>query len=249
MRRALIAGNWKMNGTLPGARALADGVCAGLEEVSAEVALFPPYVHLPAVAERVVGSPVLLGAQDLCERPRGACTGDVAGEMLVELGCRLVLVGHSERRALRGESNELVAAKFMRALECGLTPVLCLGETLEEREAGRTEAVVGAQLDAVTSAVGARGLGRGLVAYEPVWAIGTGRNAAPSQAQAVHRYLRGRLEALDAEVARSIRVLYGGSVKAGNASELFAEADVDGGLVGGASLDVDGFLAICRAAS
>jgi triosephosphate isomerase len=248
MRRALVAGNWKMNGSLEGARALVAGIADGLAPgAAAEVVVCPPFVYLGAVAEQVRGTAIALGAQNLCERGPGAFTGEVAAEMLADVGCRYVLVGHSERRAVYGETDDRVAAKFARALELDLTPVLCLGEVLEEREGGATEQVVARQLDAVITGSGIDAIGRGVIAYEPVWAIGTGRTATPEQAQEVHAFIRGRLRAQRAGVADSVRILYGGSVKADNAASLLAMPDVDGGLVGGASLDAGEFLGICGA--
>ena len=190
-----------------------------------------------------------MGAQDLCAEPVGAFTGQVAASMLKDVGCHYVIVGHSERRRLYHEDDVLVARKFGAALQAGLTPVLCVGETLEEREANRTESVVARQLEAVTAMNGVSSLSNAIVAYEPVWAIGTGRTASPQQAQAVHAYLRSRIDAQDAKMARHLRILYGGSVKASNAAELFSMPDVDGGLVGGASLSADEFLEICAAAA
>ena len=248
MRRGLVAGNWKMNGSLAMTAQLAAGVAAGAP-VGVEVAVCPPFPYLQAAAAALEGSGVALGAQDLSEHASGAYTGDVAGPMLAELGCSLVLVGHSERRHGLGESDERVAAKFLAAAAAGLTPVLCVGETLEEREAGSTRAVVEAQLDAVFRALEAAGREAGdfVVAYEPVWAIGTGRTASPDQAQEVHALVRERLAGAGAN-AGGTRILYGGSVKPDNAAELFAMDDIDGGLIGGASLETTGFLAICRAA-
>lgn len=237
-----------MNGTRSGARDLARAVVeAGLEHV--DVALCPPFVLLDLVAGIVEGSPVMLGAQNLARETVGAYTGEVAGEMLSEAGCRLVLVGHSERRQYYGETDWLVADKTARALDAGLKPVICLGETLEEREAGATESVVARQLDAVVEKCGGQALGQCVLAYEPVWAIGTGRTATPEEADAVHGFLRQRVAENDARVAGELRILYGGSVKSANASELFAMPDIDGGLIGGASLVADDFIEICRKAA
>lgn len=248
MRQILVAGNWKMNGSLAAARALVEGIKAGLGSVQATaVAVCPPAVYLTTVGGMLEGTPVALGAQDVCQDGPGAFTGEIAAEMLLDVGCRYVIVGHSERRALKGESDALVAAKFARARDKGLIPILCVGELLEERESGNTEAVVARQLDAVVAAVGVRGLADGVIAYEPVWAIGTGKTASPEQAQDVHAFIRGRVAALDEGVAERIQILYGGSVKGSNAAGLFAMADIDGGLIGGAALSADDFLAICRA--
>jgi triosephosphate isomerase len=247
MRRPLVAANWKMNGSIAAnERWLAD-FRAAANGLAADVVVCAPYPYLAQVWVGLKGTQAEVGAQDLSEHRAGAYTGDVAGEMLVDVGCRWVIVGHSERRALHGESNERVAAKASRALDAGLRPIVCIGETLAEREAGRTHEVVRAQLDAVLAAVGAAALERGAIAYEPVWAIGTGRTATPAQAQEVHAAIRAQLAAADAGAARRIRVLYGGSVKPGNAAELFAQPDIDGGLIGGASLVASDFVAICAA--
>ena len=247
-RRRLVAGNSKMNGSLAGADALVGAVVAGAKGLSAEVAVCPPFVYLPRVRELLRGSPVALGAQNVSREDPGAFTGEIAAPMLRELDCKYVIVGHSERRALYAEGDAMVADKFARVLREGLVPILCVGESLEERDAGRTEAVVARQLDAVVERVGVSELGKGVVAYEPVWAIGTGRTATPEQAQQVHAFIRGRVASRGAEVAAGLRILYGGSVKGSNAGGLFAMADIDGGLIGGASLVADEFLAICRAA-
>jgi triosephosphate isomerase len=248
MRRRLVAGNWKMNGSLAGAEALVGAVVAGVGGLQGEVAICPPFVYLPKVGAMLGGTPVALGAQNVSREEPGAFTGEIAAPMLREVGCKYVIVGHSERRALYGEGDGLVADKFARVLREGLVPILCVGELLEERDAGQTEAVVARQLDAVIERVGIAELARGVVAYEPVWAIGTGRTATPEQAQQVHAFIRGRVAARDAAVAAGLRILYGGSVKGANAAGLFAMPDIDGGLIGGASLVADDFLAICRAA-
>ncbi|MBA3979140.1 MAG: triose-phosphate isomerase [Alcanivorax sp.] len=248
MRTSLVAGNWKMHGRLDMARDLAARIAAGAP-AGVELALCPPYPYLAALQQTLAGTPVALGAQNLAEQPEGAFTGEVAGEMLSEFGCRYVLVGHSERRSLYGETDAVVATKFQRAQAAGLVPVLCLGESQAEREAGQTEAVVGRQLDAVLALAGVAAFHQAVIAYEPVWAIGTGLTASPEQAQAVHAFIRQRLAGHDAAVAAATRILYGGSVKADNAALLLAEPDIDGGLIGGASLDADSFLAICQVAS
>jgi triosephosphate isomerase len=206
-------------------------------------------VYLHEVARLLREGSVQLGGQDVCAESAGAYTGEVCGAMLRDVGCRYVIVGHSERRALYGEDDRLVARKFVAAQAAGLTPILCVGEQLSEREAGSTYEVIQRQLDAVLAIVDVAVLARAVVAYEPVWAIGTGRNATPEQAQDVHAFIRGRIASRDAKIAAALPLLYGGSVKAGNASELFAMPDVDGGLIGGASLKAEEFLAICRAAS
>ncbi len=251
MRRPLVAGNWKMHGSREGSRALVGAILEGLGPgAGAEVAVCPPFVYLADVQEALGGGPVALGAQDLCPVPgEGAHTGEVSGRMLAEFGCRYVIVGHSERRSLYGEDDATVARKFLAAREAGLRPILCVGERLEEREAGVTEQVVARQLDAVLQCEdGLEGLREAVIAYEPVWAIGTGRTATPGQAQEVHAFIRARVGERDPGLAEGLRILYGGSVKPENAAELFAQPDVDGGLIGGASLRADSFLAICRAA-
>lgn len=236
-----------MHGSQKEAGLLVEGIVAGLPGVSAEVAVCPPFVLIPKVAA-LSGGRLQLGAQTLSEHESGAYTGEVSGAMLRDLGCQCVIVGHSERRALFGETDEQVALKFERAQRSGLMPILCVGETLAEREAGTTEAVVARQLDAVLARAGAPAFAKAVVAYEPVWAIGTGRVATPEQAQSVHAFIRGRVAAKDRTVASGLRILYGGSVKGSNAAELFAQPDIDGGLIGGASLKADEFLTICRAA-
>ena len=250
MRRPLVAGNWKMNGSRERVRALVDGIQAGIGSVErAEVAVCPPFVYVPQVAELLAGSPIALGAQNVCDHAEeGAYTGEIAGSMLAELGCRYVIVGHSERRNLYGESDALVARRFAAARKAGLVPILCVGELLEERERGVTEAVVARQLDAVLELEGVEAFREAVIAYEPVWAIGTGHTATPEQAQEVHAFIRARLAERDAGVAEVARILYGGSVKGSNAADLFAQPDIDGGLIGGASLKADEFLTICRAA-
>ena len=234
MRTRLVAGNWKMNGSREAIRALLDAIVAA----DVACAVFAPYPYLGQVGERLRGTRVAWGAQNLSEHASGAFTGEVSAAMLGEFGCRYALVGHSERRHIFGETDAQVAAKFHAARAAGIVPMLCLGETLEEREAGRTQDVVARQLGAVLAK---GGLGDAVVAYEPVWAIGTGRTASPAQAQEVHAYLRGRLPP-------ETTLLYGGSVKAENAASLFAMPDIDGGLIGGASLVAGDFIAICRAA-
>ena len=250
MRNILVAGNWKMNGDSAANTALVKGIVAG-QPASERVELLvcPPFPYLAAVAAAVAGSRVELGAQNVSQHAKGAFTGEVSARMLLDLGCRYVIVGHSERRALYSETSETVAAKFAAALEAGLTPILCVGETLEDREAGKTETVVDEQLDAVFDVSGADGIGSGVIAYEPVWAIGTGRTATPDQAQDVHRHIRSRVAAHDAGVAASVQILYGGSVKGDNAEGLFGMPDIDGGLIGGASLKAEDFLAIADAAT
>ena len=249
MRRSLVAGNWKMHGSRAEnaslVRSLLDQARA---DATTEVMLCPPFVYLHEVGRLLKDSDVALGAQSLCAEAMGAFTGEVSGAMLKDVGCSYVLVGHSERRQIYGESDALVARKFVAAQSQGLVPVLCVGETLEEREGERTAQVVARQLDAVLAVSGVGAFRSAVIAYEPVWAIGTGRNASPDQAQDVHAMIRGKMAALDATIGASVRILYGGSVKASNARELFAMPDIDGGLVGGASLKADEFARICAAA-
>jgi triosephosphate isomerase len=245
-RTALVAANWKMNGSLAANRSWVEAFVAAARP-ACEVVVCAPYPYLPQIAEALAGR-AECGAQDLSEHRDGAYTGEVAAEMLAEVGARWVIVGHSERRQLHGETDAMVAAKVARALEAGLRPIVCVGETLAQRDAGATEAVVGEQLEAVLARVGAAGLAMGALAYEPVWAIGTGRTATPQQAQAVHAALRAQLAHHEAALAAAVRILYGGSVKPANAAELFACPDIDGGLIGGASLAARDFLAICAAA-
>ncbi len=249
MRRPMVAGNWKMHGDRPLARELAAAArdAAG-RCMDVDVVVVPPYPLIDTVVNALDASKVQVAAQDVSEHAKGAYTGDVAGGMLVESGCRLTLVGHSERRQFHGESNDTVARKFAAAQAAGLVPILCIGETLQEREEGRTEAVVGAQLGAVIAHVGVNALAAAVLAYEPVWAIGTGLTASPAQAQAVHGFLRSEVERHDVRIAASLRILYGGSVKSDNAGGLFGQADIDGGLVGGASLVAADFAAIVHAA-
>jgi triosephosphate isomerase len=252
-RKPLIAGNWKMHGSLAESRQLVDALRVGITAGGAAAAtmlLCPPFVYLPAVQGWLQGSPIALGAQDLADKPgSGAYTGEVSGQMLREVGCSHVIVGHSERRALYGETDAVVAAKFKAAQVAGLVPIVCVGETLEQREAGQTRSVISAQVAAVVDSAGVQAFSKAVIAYEPVWAIGTGRTATPDQAQEVHAFIRGMVAARDATIAAGLKVLYGGSVKGANARSLFAMADIDGGLVGGASLTAAEFLEIFRAAA
>ena len=248
MRDFLVAGNWKMNGSTAANAELVSGIIAGLPEGSGfQVLVCPPFPYVPAVASQAQGTAVKVGAQNVSEHEKGAFTGEVAPAMLADVGCEYVIVGHSERRSLYGETSQQVAAKFVAAQAAGLTPILCVGETLEDREAEVTEAVVGRQLEAVVGAAGVDAFGSAVIAYEPVWAIGTGRTASPEQAQEVHAFIRSLIAEKDAKIADSVQVLYGGSVKPANAAEIFSMPDVDGGLIGGASLEADSFLAICSA--
>jgi triosephosphate isomerase len=246
LRKPFIAGNWKMNldraGALALARALADSVG---QRTDVDVAVVPPFVYLEAVVAALEGSRIQVGAQDACDQAAGAFTGEVSARMLQDVGCRFAVLGHSERRHVYGEGDTLVNAKVHRALEAGLAVILCVGETLAERQSAHTEAVVRRHLTTGLAGVSAADAGRVTIAYEPVWAIGTGHTATPAQAGEVHRYLRGLLSGLyDARVAGAIRIQYGGSVKPDNARELLAVEDVDGALVGGASLDAGSFRAI-----
>jgi triosephosphate isomerase len=247
MRRKWVGGNWKMHGTRAMASALV-GAIVEADVAGADVAVFPPFPYLREACAACAGSRVAVGGQDASEHEAGAFTGEVSAAMLHDIGCTLVLAGHSERRQYHHETDGQVAAKVAQALGHGLTPVLCVGETLDEREAGRTAEVVSRQLGAVVAHCGIAAFERIVVAYEPVWAIGTGRTASPAQAQEVHALLRSQLARDDARIAGSTRIVYGGSVKPGNAAELFAQADIDGGLIGGASLTATDFLAICAAA-
>ena len=250
MRQPLVAGNWKLNGSLASVKELLAGIKAGLAEVTnAEVAVCPPYIFIPEAQAQLAGSPIAWGGQNLSAETDGAFTGEVAASMLRDFDCKYVLVGHSERRTLYGEDNALVAKKFAVARKAGLIPVLCVGETLDERQQGITENVVGGQLAAVIDQEGVAALGNAVVAYEPVWAIGTGMTASPEQAQAVHAFIRAQVALHDAAIADGLRILYGGSMKPGNAVELMAQADIDGGLIGGAALKADDFLSICKAAN
>jgi triosephosphate isomerase len=249
IRRPIVAGNWKMHGTRSeNARLIEEIISRYPADPAAECIVCPPYVYLQEVGRLLRDSAVLLGAQDVCADAQGAFTGEVSATMLKDVGCQYVLVGHSERRLLYRENDQLVARKFAAAHARELMPILCVGEQLADRESGRTREVVARQLDAVLELCGVQTLASAVIAYEPVWAIGTGRNASPEQAQEVHAFIRGRIAAQDATIAAAIRILYGGSVKASNAAELLAMPDVDGGLIGGASLKADEFLAILAAA-
>ena len=250
MREFLVAGNWKMNGSNAANAELLSGIVAGVPDGDGfSMLVCPPFPYLAAAAEQLQGSAVKLGAQTVSEHESGAFTGEVAPAMLRDVGCEYVIVGHSERRALYGESSATVAAKFMAAQSAGLTPILCVGETLEERENGSTEAVVDEQLDAVIDAAGIGAFSSAVIAYEPVWAIGTGKTASPAQAQEVHQHIRERVAQSDADIAAGVQILYGGSMKGENAAGLLSMPDIDGGLIGGASLKANDFLAIAAAAA
>ena len=248
MRKILVAGNWKMHGSKTMVRTLLEGLLAGSsEDGKADLAVFPSFPYLSLTEAILSGSHITWGGQTLNPNAQGAHTGETSGSMLTDMGCQYVLVGHSERRAIYAESDADVAQRFKAALDAGLEPVLCVGETLEEREEGQTDAVVARQLDAVIASVGIEAFSRAIIAYEPVWAIGTGLTATPQQAQSVHAFIRDKLSSLNAIISDQLRILYGGSVKGSNAAELFAQRDIDGGLVGGASLTAEDFLAIYNA--
>jgi triosephosphate isomerase len=250
MRKKIVAGNWKMNCSRAEAKALLQAVKAGVSVYpTISVAIFPSYIHLQLAENQLVDSLIEWGGQNLYIGKSGAFTGEVSALMLVDYGCRYVLVGHSERRIIFNEDSFFVAQKFKTALQFGLQPILCVGETLEQREKGDTEAVIAEQLNTVIQVVDVEMLKQAVIAYEPVWAIGSGLTASPEQAQAAHTFIRQLLAKYSIDVARTVRILYGGSVKADNAAELFAMPDIDGVLVGGASLDAKSFLAICEAAS
>ena len=246
MRRILVAGNWKMNAS----RAQTDTLITGLRnagELTCDLAVFPPFPYLSQAISVAEGSQISVGAQNCAEADSGAFTGEVSAEMLSDLGASMVIIGHSERRTLYGETDDVVLHKTRKALDNGLIAVVCVGETLEERQGGKAEEVVGAQMSLLISELTDADWKNVVIAYEPVWAIGTGETATPEQAQAIHAFIRGLLTERSADLAAATRLLYGGSVKAANAAELFSQQDIDGGLVGGASLDVDEFLGICRA--
>ncbi len=250
MRKFLVAGNWKMNTDAASGEKLVAGILEGLDAAcGVDVLVCPPYPYLHRIGRQLTGTPLLLGAQNVSEHASGAYTGEVAPAMLRDVGCQYVIVGHSERRSLYGESSVQVAAKFRAAQAAGLTPILCVGESLEQREAGSTEAVVASQIAAVIATSGVDAFESAVIAYEPVWAIGTGRVATPEQAQDVHRHIRELLARDSADVARRVQILYGGSMKGENAAGLLTMADIDGGLIGGASLKHADFLAIVNAAS
>ena len=251
LRKPMVIGNWKMNGSRAGNERLLSGLRASVDAslgARVEVGVCPAYPHLSQAQAALSGSAIALGAQDVAAFDDGAYTGEVSAAMLADIGCQCVLVGHSERRTLLGESDAQVASKAAKAIAAGLTAVICVGETLEERESGRMEQVLARQVEALQPVANA-GAARVVLAYEPVWAIGTGRTATPEQAQAVHAFLRARLAGVGFSDADAIRILYGGSVKPSNAASLFSMPDIDGGLIGGAALVAEDFIAICRAAA
>lgn len=238
-----------MNGTQTSVRLLIDGIKEGMASVKkTDAAVCPPFIYLQEVSERLVGTEIALGAQNIFHEQAGAFTGEVSAEMLKDYNCTYVIVGHSERRLLFGETDEVVMKKFAAAQRAGLTPILCVGERLEERESGLTEGIVARQLDAVLEPLKVDAFRHAIIAYEPVWAIGTGKTATPNEAEIMHAFIRERLARANSDVAENLRILYGGSVNAANADSLFEQANVDGGLIGGASLDAEEFLSICRAA-
>jgi len=248
MRQSLVVGNWKMNGSLEANHSLIEDIKQNITSIkNAEMAVCPPFIYLQQVKDLLANTNISWGSQNVSQQDSGAFTGETAISMLVDFGCKYVIVGHSERRSIYGESDELVAEKFVKVQSAGLIPILCVGELLEEREAGNTETVVKRQLDAVLNLQGVASLEKSVIAYEPVWAIGTGKTASPQQAQDVHAFIRKQIAALDSEIANKVQILYGGSVKGSNAKELFAMSDIDGGLIGGASLKADDFLAIGQA--
>lgn len=247
MRKTLVAGNWKLNGSKQSIKELLNGILAGMSEAKTDVAVCAPYIYIPLVQEMLNGTAIGYGSESISEHDSGAYTGEISGPMLNDFDCEYAIVGHSERRTLFGEKDGDTANKFAAARKHGIKPILCVGELLEEREQGITEEVVARQLDAVIELEGVEALADGVIAYEPVWAIGTGMTASPQQAQDMHAFIRGKIAALNADVAEKVQILYGGSVNGGNADELFAMPDIDGGLIGGASLKAEDFLAICRA--
>ncbi len=244
MRQSLVVGNWKMNGTRASSILLAQGIVSGLGSNNAQIAVCVPYVFLASVGEIIKDSRLALGAQNVADKPVGAFTGEISATMLNEFGCQYALVGHSERRSYYGDTNESVAARFSQAQAEKIIPILCIGETLEQREQHQTFDVVNEQLDAVISLTGIQAFNSAVIAYEPVWAIGTGKTASDEQAQEVHQHIREYIAAKDEIIANKIQILYGGSAKPDNAKGLFAMPDIDGGLIGGASLDADSFLKI-----
>ncbi len=250
MRQPLVAGNWKMNGSRESIFELLKGIREGMSQVTtAEVAVCPPYVYIPEVQGHLTGTQISWGGQDISIQKEGAYTGEVSGSMLADFGCKYVIVGHSERRSYHAETDQQVAEKYQAAMDAGLKPILCVGETLAEREGNATESVVERQLKAVLEHCGVVSLGEGVIAYEPVWAIGTGMTATPEQAQEVHGFIRGMIAQQDPVVAEKVQILYGGSMKPSNAAELISKPDIDGGLIGGAALKAEDFLGICTAAN
>ena len=247
MRKTIVAGNWKMNASKDSVESLVTDILSGASDVSAEIIVCAPFPYLSQVEVLIEGSNLMLGAQNLNVNASGAFTGEVSAEMIKDFGANHVIVGHSERRSLYGETSEIVAEKTKAAIDSGLTPILCLGESLDQRESGKTESVVSEQLNKVIKMVGIEAFNNIIIAYEPVWAIGTGVTATPEQAQAVHKFIRDLLASSDQDIADKTAILYGGSMNAGNAVELISCADIDGGLIGGAALKAEDFLQICKA--
>lgn len=248
MRKILVMGNWKLNGSTESSTALVSEIAAGLGNSSADIAVCAPYVYLPGLNQQLQGSAIALGAQNVADHESGAYTGEVSAAMLGEFNCKYALVGHSERRSYYNDTNESVADRYCQAIAQNIIPVLCIGETLEQREQDQTFTVVDEQLTAVIDKAGIEAFSKAVIAYEPVWAIGTGKTASDEQAQEVHEYIRQRMAKEDANIAENLQILYGGSVKPDNAKALFAMPDIDGGLIGGASLSAESFLAIYHAA-
>ena len=247
MRKTIVAGNWKMNASKESVNVLVKGILSGISSVGSEVIVCAPFPYLSQVGSLIDGSSLLLGAQNLNASPKGAFTGEVSADMIKDFGAGHVIVGHSERRSFYGESNDVVAEKTKAAIDAGLTAILCVGESLEEREADKTEAVIAEQLNAVISLVGVGAFDGIVIAYEPVWAIGTGLTATPEQAQLVHHFIRNLLANSNDKIAQKTQIVYGGSMNASNASDLISCPDIDGGLIGGAALKADDFLQICKA--
>ena len=247
MRKTIVAGNWKMNASKDSVESLVTDILSGASDVSAEIIVCAPFPYLSQVEVLIEGSNLMLGAQNLNMNASGAFTGEVSAEMIKDFGANHVIVGHSERRSLYGETSEIVAEKTKAAIDSGLTPILCLGESLDQRESGKTESVVSEQLNKVIKMVGIEAFNNIIIAYEPVWAIGTGMTATPEQAQAVHKFIRDLLASSDQDIADKTAILYGGSMNASNAVELISCADIDGGLIGGAALKAEDFLQICKA--
>jgi len=248
MRTPLVAGNWKMNGSRESVKELINGVVEGAKSLTGvEVAVCPPAIYIADVTAVTVGSSVEVGSQDACTELKGAFTGETSVEMVKDFSCKYAIIGHSERRSLYGETDEIVAEKFTTVKNAGIIPIFCIGETLEERESGVTEEVCARQIDAVFTAQGDDAFADSVIAYEPVWAIGTGKTASPEQAQSVHAFIRQHLAKRNADVADKVQILYGGSMNPANAKELIGQVDIDGGLIGGASLKAGDFMAVCQA--
>ena len=247
MRKTIVAGNWKMNASKESVNTLIEGILSGMNEASSEVIVCAPFPYLSQVESLIQGSSLMLGAQNLNVNSAGAYTGEVSADMIKDFGAQHVIVGHSERRSLYGETNAIVAEKTKAAIDAGLTPLLCVGESLEDRESGNTEAIVEEQINAVVDLIGIESFDQVIIAYEPVWAIGTGLTASPEQAQAVHLFIRNLLADNSEKIAKRTPILYGGSMNAGNAADLISCSDIDGGLIGGAALKADDFLQICKA--